>query len=494
MVEDSVKISNDKIELEPLNKKKEERSSSVPHVTKTERQKIQRSQTEDKGPKKANSTESKTNTKPKRNQKNRNRNTNTRGTAIVPELSCTSLLFALLVRVMFSLHAGIAFWRVTVIKEHSLEVQPIEMPTWGPFLNLAGIGLLVIETFITLLYRGGKEYKWFCPCVFFYLMSIIPSLLMLEYDMFYRYVEDAENDCPSIEFDLSESHDRVRRAINDTFVTNATTLATQAVTTTISEIVTNGTTAISTTAMQAAADGITTTVIAVAKPNPDHDFIGKIIPDIINIGQDTTKLIGENVKTNLAYLESLQLESTAWVLGLHQVLLFFLVIGRWMLPRGGISREQLSQLLLVFIGTGADILEFISETIEEDSKSACSLNLHFVIWIVWGWSLFQFTLVLTASAGRKPRGAGGSGADANFGGCCTSCCDGYFSNPDVWGMVSTLILQDIPFLVARCYFIFELGMKSQMIIFFTLKNLLVVLLQLYRLGVLWSTRNKPREL
>ena len=54
---------------------------------------------------------------------------------------------------MFSLHAGIAFWRVTVIKEHSLEVMPIEMPTWGPFLNLAGIGLLVIETFITLLYR-----------------------------------------------------------------------------------------------------------------------------------------------------------------------------------------------------------------------------------------------------------------------------------------------------------------------------------------------------
>ena len=158
------------------------------------------------------------------------------------------------------------------------------------------------------------------------------------------------------------------------------------------------------------------------------------------------------------------------------------------------SREQLSQLLLVFIGTGADILEFISETIEEDSKSACSLNLHFVIWIVWGWSLFQFTLVLTASAGRKPRGAGASGADASFGGCCTRCCDGYFSNPDVWGMVSTLILQDIPFLVARCYFIFELGMKSQMIIFFTLKNLLVVLLQLYRLGVLWVSQKPSLKL
>ena len=33
--------------------------------------------------------------------------------------------------------------------------------------------------------------------------------------------------------------------------------------------------------MQAAADGITTTVVAVAKPNPDHDFIGKIIPGFV---------------------------------------------------------------------------------------------------------------------------------------------------------------------------------------------------------------------
>ena len=32
---------------------------------------------------------------------------------IIPDISCSSLLFALLVRVMFSLHAGIAFYRVT---------------------------------------------------------------------------------------------------------------------------------------------------------------------------------------------------------------------------------------------------------------------------------------------------------------------------------------------------------------------------------------------
>jgi len=53
------------------------------------------------------------------------------------------------------------------------------------------------------------------------------------------------------------------------------------------------------------------------------------------------------------------------VLVLHQLLLFILIIGRWLLPTGaGISKDELSQLLLVFIGVGADILEFVTETIK----------------------------------------------------------------------------------------------------------------------------------
>ena len=65
------------------------------------------------------------------------------------------------------------------------------------------------------------------------------------------------------------------------------------------------------------------------------------------------------------------------------------------------SREQLSQLLLVFIGTGADILEFVSETIEDDMEEKCAPTLRYMIWSVWAWSLLQFNLVLTASTSRK---------------------------------------------------------------------------------------------
>ena len=53
-----------------------------------------------------------------------------------------------------------------------------------------------------------------------------------------------------------------------------------------------------------------------------------------------------------------------WILALHQTLLILLVIGKWLLPvAGGVTRDELSQLLLIFVGTAADILEFTSETL-----------------------------------------------------------------------------------------------------------------------------------
>ena len=106
---------------------------------------------------------------------------------------------------MFSLHAAIAFWRVTGYflngknsgkEDNNLSVisenlEKMGMEPWQKYCNLAGIGLLFMETFITLLYRGGKDYKWFCPCVFFYLISIIPSMIMIEYN---SYLSDCSSD------------------------------------------------------------------------------------------------------------------------------------------------------------------------------------------------------------------------------------------------------------------------------------------------------------
>ena len=131
------------------------------------------------------------------------------------------------------------------------------------------------------------------------------------------------------------------------------------------------------------------------------------------------------------------------------------------------SRDALSQLLLVSIATGADILEFVSETIEDHTAQTCNPILRYTIWGVWIWSLLQFGLVLTAT---------------DDGECF--CCADFFRNADIWGVSATLLLQDIPFFAARAFFLFKLGIHSQMMWFFGIKNLLVVFLQIYRMIVL----------
>ena len=51
------------------------------------------------------------------------------------------------------------------------------------------------------------------------------------------------------------------------------------------------------------------------------------------------------------------MEPAQWVVMIEQLVLFVLILGRWMLPKGDISRDELSQLLLVYIGMAADIIE-----------------------------------------------------------------------------------------------------------------------------------------
>lgn len=55
-----------------------------------------------------------------------------------------------------------------------------------------------------------------------------------------------------------------------------------------------------------------------------------------------------------------------WILVLHQILLILLIVGKWLLPvGGGVTRDKLAQLLLCFVGTAADILEFTTETLTD---------------------------------------------------------------------------------------------------------------------------------
>ncbi|KAK6177621.1 hypothetical protein SNE40_015683 [Patella caerulea] len=169
-----------------------------------------------------------------------------------------------------------------------------------------------------------------------------------------------------------------------------------------------------------------------------------------------------------------------WCKILEQMLLLVLIVGRWLLPKGEISREQLSQLLLVYIGMAADIIELFEAFKEREVKTNTILTI--IIMSLWTASLLQFTFVLTATKSKRMRPVlfhEASNASAiSVGG--KSCCP-----TEVISIMISVTLQDGPFLVLRMLLIFRYNVISYTNLFFTSKNSLVLILQFYRLFVLF---------
>lgn len=168
-------------------------------------------------------------------------------------------------------------------------------------------------------------------------------------------------------------------------------------------------------------------------------------------------------------------------------MLIVLVLGRWLMPKGDMSRDQLSQLLMAYIGLGADILDIFDTFKEPEVK-----NNHVVVIIglaLFSWALMQFPLVLTqtqSTLGQPPR----EGPDGRCPGrpAALSCC-----SSEVWSLLLTVGLQDGPFLIYRLYLMAQEQVLNQLMIFFTCKNILIVLLELYRIFVV-QCEQPPREL
>ncbi|XP_072546271.1 transmembrane protein 26 [Salminus brasiliensis] len=294
---------------------------------------------------------------------------------------------AVLTRALFLLLALLAVWRVCWTKNDR----------WYWLLTALYIPLL-LETIITLKRRKGHEYKWFSPAILFFLISIIPSIWILELQ--HRDNKSSVPQCKKL-----DSWNNVRSVV-ESF---------------------NGT-----------------------------------------LRNHTLKNIESLLSTVCA---------NDWILALHQVLLILLILGKWLLPLGGgVTRDELSQLLLIFVGTAADILEFTSETLSDVKEN--SPQLVYIILAVWTWSMLQFPLHLAVVTSRP----GESDVEEEKG-CCRNVLMERHST-DIWNIVESLFIQDGPFLIVRLTVITYFEVFHQMLVFFAIKNFLVVILNLYRLVVI----------
>ncbi|KAM4851815.1 transmembrane protein 26 [Thomomys bottae] len=302
------------------------------------------------------------------------------------------LLNALVTRLLFVLHSLVGVWRVTVVKD--------DPRYWLlALLNL----LLLLETVLTLKFKRGRGYKWFSPAIFLYLISIVPSLWLLE-------MNHENQHCNAQSEEMSQNMSR-KEDFNQTW-------------------------------------------------SPSRNISG--VDGII----ETARLFVNNLS---AVCE------TVWTLGLHQTFLLMLIIGRWLLPIGStITRDQLSELLLMFVGTAADILEFTTETLKENNVRN-NPELVCAILLVWTWSMLQFPLDLAVQHAVCP-----SSMNARRFPILFFC----LYSADLWNIGISVFIQDGPFLVVRLILMTYFQVINHMLVFFAVKNSLVVLLHLYRLVAL----------
>lgn len=72
---------------------------------------------------------------------------------------------------------------------------------------------------------------------------------------------------------------------------------------------------------------------------------------------------------------------------------FVLIFCRWLLPRDNFTREKVAQLLLVLVGSGEDIVEFVT-VIFTSGHFGCSRAITVVVLVLWSIAIFQFSIAI----------------------------------------------------------------------------------------------------
>lgn len=190
---------------------------------------------------------------------------------------------------------------------------------------------------------------------------------------------------------------------------------------------------------------------------------------------------------------------------MEQTILLVMIFGRWLMPKGKLTRDELSQLLLINMASAADIIEFF-DIININAVSYDKKMITYVL-VLWSWSLLQFPLNTAVAfdkliSGDEPKAKPSQTPTI----ARLSSLPSYivkrmslniyereFESEDhvkpAFGEFASitvgLLLQDAPYLVMRLFIISYYKTFGYMIVFLTVKNGLFFILEVYRLCVLF---------
>ncbi|XP_069598950.1 transmembrane protein 26-like [Ranitomeya imitator] len=220
-------------------------------------------------------------------------------------------------------------------------------------------------------------------------------------------------------------------------------------------------------------------------------YLCTVIPSVFGI-----ELKNLNLRMNVTNLtdtkctENDQQEFSKMVQGAEELTILVLIIGRWLMPRGKMSRDQLAQLLLMYLALGADILDIL-ELIKEPSVKT-NETITVVGLCLFSWAIMQFTLVLTQSLSFPSPDAevyGQLRSPSGVKNCILSLC----CTTEVWSVLIAVGMQDGPFLIYRLYLVTREGVFNESMMFFISKNILSVIIQVYRVVVFLGNQKRKRK-
>ncbi|KAL5013886.1 hypothetical protein ScPMuIL_008156 [Solemya velum] len=330
---------------------------------------------------------------------------------------------AVMARCMLLIHATIAFIVLVAIEENK---------------SLFGIPpcafiVFIVETYVTLGLRHGKEWAWLCPSFSIYLVNIIPCF-WLQRQRLFEYTQDQKrtgyNRTGFNTLDYKTSTNTLDNGTGYTTLDYETGLNT----------LDNGT-------------GYTTldnnTVTSFGGVLNAHDYTNY-------------RMSFRELYISLPAIGAVKAEQA--VSTVEQSMMIVIIFGRWLLPRGAFSRGDLSQLLLVYLSAFADIIDFSTIVTNSEDVTTRLVGMAF-----WSLSLCQFCFV---SVSKKNKDQGDENQTEN---------EQKRDKGEICGLLIACLMHDGPFLVIRVYILIITGEIDNTIIFFLCKNLLTIVLLVYRL-------------
>ena len=148
-----------------------------------------------------------------------------------------------------------------------------------------------------------------------------------------------------------------------------------------------------------------------------------------------------------------------------------IILCRLIMPKGGLTHDQLSNVVAAYFAIALDITELnVFEIFNRED--ACSIDIYTVrlIVAVWAFSTLQFTFPLTVKGAMMQDRAKSQQCR-------------WFYETEIWSLILCIILQDGPFLLVRLYCVLhykQLKMYRFGILFYMGKNVFMIILQTYR--------------